>query len=134
MRFSMGQRFASGGLGGYSTGLTPETHPQGETPMRRTVWLAAAGPDGERGYDEHDQREPGGDEETTADASREGVVIPGDAQLARPRGVTQPGRCHRGSSGLAAETARRHGPGHGTERGQSDRAADLLAGIEQAGG
>src|SRR6516164_436695 len=43
MLFSVGQGFASGGLGGYSTGLTPETHPQGETPMRRTVWLAAAG-------------------------------------------------------------------------------------------
>src|SRR6185312_12755448 len=93
--------------------------------------VGAADPDHGEVDDQGEQRDPGGDQEPAAEPGGEGVVVDRCGQ--------RPARVHRvpglrGSGGLGVGAVGDDGPGDGAEQRQADGAAELLAGVEQAGG
>jgi hypothetical protein len=91
--------------------------------------VLAPDPDGDRRGDRCGQRDPRSHQEPAGDAGREGIVVDRRLHLGAGRGLAGSGSRRE----LAAGAAGHHRPGHGAERGQPDRSADLLADVEQAG-
>jgi hypothetical protein len=104
--------------------------------VRRGWWLGAgevgaADPDHGGVDDQGEQGDPGGGQEPAAGPGGEGVVV--DRRGGRPARVDRvpgPG----GAGGLGVGAVGDDGPGDGAEQRQADGAAELLAGVEQAGG
>src|SRR5215467_690879 len=104
---------------------------------RGGYWLRGAGevgaPDPDHGEvdDQGEQRDPGGDQEPAAEPGGQAVVVDGCGQWAAGAGRV-PGAG--GGGGLGVDGVGGDGPGDGAEQRQADGAADLLTGVEQAGG
>src|SRR5229473_872794 len=93
--------------------------------------VGAADPDHGEVDDQGEQRDPGGGQEPAAEPGGEGVVVDRGG-LRAARGGRVPGP--RGGGGLGVDAVGDDGPGDGAEDRQADGAAELLAGVEQAGG
>src|SRR5215831_12105582 len=93
--------------------------------------VGAADPDRGDVDDQGEQRDRGGDQEGAGEPGGQGVVV--DRRGQRPaRAGRVPGP--RGGGGLGGDAVGDDGPGDGAEQRQADGAAELLAGVEQAGG
>src|SRR5215467_2265446 len=113
----------------------------------RGPWLAGGGsvpgvaevgaldPDRDDRDDQGEQHDRGGDQVGAGKAGRQGVVVGGgERRAAGLRGGAGVGGRGLGVGGLGVDAVGDHGPGDGAEQGEPDRAADLLAGVAQAGG
>src|SRR5215472_2832422 len=97
--------------------------------------VGAADPDRGGVDDQGEQRDGGGGQEPAGEPGGEGVA--GDRcgqRPARAGRVPGPRGGGGGVGGLGVDAVRGDGPGHGAEHRQADGAAELLAGVEQAGG
>src|SRR6266699_4396032 len=92
-----------------------------------TGQFLAADPDGGQCDEQGEQRDSRRDQEPSGESGGQGV----HGQLGWGCGRLAAGRDGRGG---VPEVVGRGGPGDRAQRGQPDRAADLLAGVEQAGG
>ena len=104
----------------------------------RTGQVGAAHPDHYQCYQDGGQHDHGRDGEAAGDAAGERAVqdrhgyLPGGAQ--RRHWVPGLGRRGRGVRHLGVGAGSHASPDDGAERGQADRSADLLAGVQQARG
>src|SRR5580704_9248066 len=98
---------------------------------RGTVQFLAADPNGGNRDEQGEQPDPRGNLERTGKAGRQGVIVDG-----RRRGGARLRRwlARRRMRDLGPDAVRDGRPGDGAEQREPDRAADLLGGVEQAGG
>src|SRR5215813_1655843 len=84
--------------------------------------------------DQGEQRDGGGGQERAGEPGGEGVVVDRRGQRPARAGRVPGPRGGGGVGGLGVDAVGGHGPGDGAEQRQADGAAELLAGVEQAGG
>jgi len=97
--------------------------------------VGAADPDRGDVDGQGEQRDPGGDQERAGEPGGEGMLVDRCGQRpARVYRVSGPSGNGGGVGGLGVDAVGGDGPGDGAEQRQAEGAADLLAGVEQAGG